>query len=479
MKKIEFSTSKSAVAFFFSVAILLGGTWASAGNIPGWGGQTTTSQPQVQQPREPLVSEPAPVPAPTVRPPQPGSWTAPGTTSEPAPNPTGPKPAQQPNSYRPTTSSGTSPSIVLPQTGGRALGVSPPQQGSTGSSSSIGTAQQDVPGKKARFRITLNGFHVFAQKGVLPRRGHSYYIAAKVLKYSQWGAILSNITVATRVIGHTNKFPGAIKGGTATNNGGFRNGDSYPTSVPYTAAGSFSDKLPLFVWEGELEEGGDVIVVEPTIWEKREGEDVFRAWYRYLPSKIPSLLPCAPNAFDPNGVGYPVPEWTQQNPAPIDNLISTISTLTEKRVCVTISPLETFRVLGRNEPDVIPGFTEKTFPRESTGADPHAILFNYSKANMIAGENTTGPVAVVEYLKGTDDVGLPAKFLGRNQRTSTVMPIGGMHPFWFGSSVGQYREYTYQDYIGIENFTSGSVYNPIIPRSTAIELYLQIQKLSQ
>ncbi len=473
--------SLAALAGVVAISFILYSAAASAGNLPSWGGATTTTnQPQVQQPGQPFVSEPAPVPAQTVQPPPPSSWSPPRTTSGTTSSPSGTAPVQRSRSFRPTTRSRTAPSPLLPQTGGRALGISPPRQGSTGSSGRTETAQQDVPGKKARFRITINGFRIFAVKGVLPRRGHSYYIAAKVLKYSQWGAISSNITKATKVIGNTKKFSGAIKGGTATKNGGFRNGDTYPTSVPYTAARAYSDRLPLLVWEGVLEEGGDVVVVEPTIWEKRNGQDIIGVWSRYFPPKLANLLPCAPNAFNPSDTGYPVPAWTQQNPAPIDNLISTTSTLAEKRVCVTISPLETFRVLGRNEPDVIPGFTEKTFPTQSTGADPHGILFNYSKADMIAGENPTGPVAVVEYLKGSSgDDGFPAKFVGMNQRTSTVIPVGGMHPFWFGSSVGQYRNYQYQDYIGIENFFAGSVYNPIVPRSTAIELYLQIQKLPQ
>lgn len=56
----------------------------SAGNLPNWGGQTTTTQPQpVQQPRQPLVSEPAPISAQTVQSQQPRTWTAPTSTSSP------------------------------------------------------------------------------------------------------------------------------------------------------------------------------------------------------------------------------------------------------------------------------------------------------------------------------------------------------------------------------------------------------------
>ena len=239
------SMSKSGIAVIAAAVILLSGQWASAGNLPTWGGATTTTnQPQVQQPGQPLVSQPAPIPAQTLQPP-PSSWSPPRTTSGTTSSPSGPTPVPRSRSYRPTSRSRTAPSPLLPQTGGRALGISTPRQGSTGSSARTETAQQDVPGKKARFRITINGFRIFAVKGVLPRRGHSYYIAAKVLKYSQWGAILSHGTKVTKLIGHINKFPGAIKGGTATRNGGFKNGDVYPTSIPYAASGAYNDRLPL------------------------------------------------------------------------------------------------------------------------------------------------------------------------------------------------------------------------------------------
>lgn len=481
MKKIVFPTLKSIIAFIISAGVLLGGQWVSAGNIPGWGGQTTTNQPQVQQPREPLVSEPAPVPAPTVQ--LPSSWSPPRSTSEPASSPTGSTPAQQPNSYKPTTRSRTVPSPVLPQTGGGAVGVSPPRQGSTSPSAGTGTTRQDVPGKKARFRITLNGFRIFAQKGVLPRRGHSYYIAAKVLKYSQWGAILSNITVATRIIGHTNKFPGAIKGGTATNNGGFRNGDVYPTSVPYAASGAYSDKLPLLVWEGELEEGGDVVVVEPTIWEKRNGVDIFRVWREYVPPNIGDLYPCFPRHWDLTGELYnvPVPEWTEQHPAPLDDLISGpsppgyvepgIQRLKESsRICTEITPKALFRPTGRNEPDVIAGLTEKTFylsddPYEVTTnvSYPYGILLNYSMAEKMANETQTGPVYAVQYYSN----GIPPGFISKNERRETSLPEGGIQVSMFSRIPRDLKTMK----------ISGANSAFVIPDWTVIELYVQVRRL--
>jgi hypothetical protein len=89
------SMSKPVFASFVAAVVLLGGQLTWAGNLPTWGGATTTNEPQqVQQPR-PLVSQPAPITAQTVKPPQPGTWTAPGTTVTPTVTPTVKTPVRQ------------------------------------------------------------------------------------------------------------------------------------------------------------------------------------------------------------------------------------------------------------------------------------------------------------------------------------------------------------------------------------------------
>ena len=76
--------SKAFLAIVVAMSFLLGGELASAGNVPKWGGATTTTQPQpIQQPRKPLVSQPEAIPAQTVQPQQPRFRTSPSTTSSP------------------------------------------------------------------------------------------------------------------------------------------------------------------------------------------------------------------------------------------------------------------------------------------------------------------------------------------------------------------------------------------------------------
>jgi hypothetical protein len=88
--------SKATLAIVVAMSFLLGGQWASAASLPGWGGATTTTQPQpIQQPRQPLVSQPSTNTAQTVQAPQSGTWTTPGTTSGTPTNSTVSTPVQQ------------------------------------------------------------------------------------------------------------------------------------------------------------------------------------------------------------------------------------------------------------------------------------------------------------------------------------------------------------------------------------------------
>ncbi len=114
---MNISRSKTVFAVLVAAGVLLGGQWASAGNLPKWGGATTTTQPQpVQQPRQPLVSAPAPIQTQTVQPTQPRTWTTQGTTSGTGSGTTVITPTQQPRSFQPKARSrfNRSPSIKAP-----------------------------------------------------------------------------------------------------------------------------------------------------------------------------------------------------------------------------------------------------------------------------------------------------------------------------------------------------------------------------
>ena len=93
---MNFSMPRSFFAIAVLSGVLLSAQWTWAGNLPVWGGGTTTTQPQIQEPSKPIGSEPTTAPAQTVQPSQPGIWTAPSTTS----SPTVTTPIQQPRTFQ-------------------------------------------------------------------------------------------------------------------------------------------------------------------------------------------------------------------------------------------------------------------------------------------------------------------------------------------------------------------------------------------
>ncbi|WP_156826931.1 hypothetical protein [Geopsychrobacter electrodiphilus] len=403
---------KTGIFIFITAGFLLIGTWVSAGNLPVWGGTKTTTQP--------------------IQP------TAPSQTNTPAQRSLQIQPRQ---------------TTVAPAAGARSTSSRP---GTTS------TPQPATPAKKARFRVTLTGFHVFAIEGVLPRGGLTYYAGAKVMVYSPWGAILRHSFNKSLVVGNNKKVPGAIRGGSATKNGGFRSGDVYPGSPPYAAPGAYPDRIPLVVWEGELVEGGNVVVIEPTLWEKRGSESIFRLWHEQFPNKLNYLIPCPPNGLDQSTTQFPIPAWTQQNQAPIHSLLASANEFRQSRACVNITSESTFRVVGRGSPDI------------PIDIHPHGMLLTYSKAYEMAAEKGTGPVSPVRY-----DRSFPKSLFRGNARGATTFPVGGVQPFWFGRTSGGdivYINMKQAAYVA-SSLTFGAA-RPIQPDITAIELYLKVTKIN-
>ena len=137
--------------------------------------------------------------------------------------------------------------------------------------------QPGQPVASARFRVTARGFRVehqtyddmFEGDG----RGDEVYVRADVFTVAAGASPVRATTARTGTIGHRAQLLGG-SGKPAWNSadgepGGFLNGDTYPTADPAVgrAVAPRSYDLPLAIWEGDLTEGGDSIVVIPTIWE--------------------------------------------------------------------------------------------------------------------------------------------------------------------------------------------------------------------
>lgn len=88
--------------------------------------------------------------------------------------------------------------------------------------------------------------------------------------------------IRTKVMGDTNGFPDRVQAGTASDKGGIQSGDYVPdTSVATAKPGvtGTTDRFPLALWEGELSDTGDIIVVAPVVfeWDKQE-EAPWNSW---------------------------------------------------------------------------------------------------------------------------------------------------------------------------------------------------------
>src|SRR6266478_3004912 len=143
-----------------------------------------------------------------------------------------------------------------------------------------------------RFRITLNGFtcnHQTAEMNNLLLRDGSddeVFLFTKAFLVEKRGGG-SELSVSppfrkrTQVIGDTSLFPDRTQGGSGRyfgGDGGFRAGDSFPSSPEKHSANPQANALPQLIWEGELSRRQNGIVIIPMIWEWDGIYGLFQAW---------------------------------------------------------------------------------------------------------------------------------------------------------------------------------------------------------
>jgi len=142
------------------------------------------------------------------------------------------------------------------------------------------------PGKprRGRYRVVINGFsvrhetwdHAFEVDG----KRDEVYVVANVTSVDRKRKIRLSSPAETKVMGDINGHHGRVRAGTASaKGGGIRTGDEVPYKQPWKRrVGPKSDRLPLDVWEGDLIEGQNSVVIMPAIWEYDGGTDVYRSW---------------------------------------------------------------------------------------------------------------------------------------------------------------------------------------------------------
>lgn len=132
------------------------------------------------------------------------------------------------------------------------------------------------PVQTGRFRVTAMGFivehpsldSIFETDG----RGDEVYVRGDSFTFDRTGRYIASFPVQTTLFGELGRYAGGSGRPSpfqaAQNFGGFMIGDNYPTSGPWTEPRRRRDgDLPMVLWEGDLTQGADGVVVIPTIWE--------------------------------------------------------------------------------------------------------------------------------------------------------------------------------------------------------------------
>jgi hypothetical protein len=135
----------------------------------------------------------------------------------------------------------------------------------------------------ARFRAVVNGFRVNKETfdDLFQRDGKrdECFVQAVVRTCRADGTVLATSTPRTPVMGDVNGLSGRVQAGSASPLGGLASGDAYPQEPPHVRTLPLTplrDWPPFAVWEGDLEDGKDVVYISPSIWEVDDGPSLLQ-----------------------------------------------------------------------------------------------------------------------------------------------------------------------------------------------------------
>lgn len=141
-------------------------------------------------------------------------------------------------------------------------------------------------GLRGRFRVTLNGFTVNRETWdhALHADGQhdEVFVVCNLLVINSVTQVLSRHSGRSRVLGEVNDEDwrtSRVRAGSASDGGGLQTGDDFPSREPWRRTTEpQEDRLPMLMWEGELIEGENAVVVIPTIWEWDGDDQLIQSW---------------------------------------------------------------------------------------------------------------------------------------------------------------------------------------------------------
>ncbi|HEX8238129.1 MAG TPA: hypothetical protein VF574_00125 [Allosphingosinicella sp.] len=158
--------------------------------------------------------------------------------------------------------------------------------------------------RSARFRVTARGFRVDRQSydNIVESdgRGDEVFVRADVFEFNWRPEVIATSSIRTDVLGERGPLHGGSRPASPLDAdgrpGGFVTGDSYPHPFsPWQARppSVHPNDLPMRLWEGELFQGTNAVVIVPTLWEW-DGPDLSPeqlSWDRSLPPAIRRVAP--------------------------------------------------------------------------------------------------------------------------------------------------------------------------------------------
>ncbi|GAA4607013.1 hypothetical protein GCM10023107_79280 [Actinoplanes octamycinicus] len=238
------------------------------------------------------------------------------------------------------------------------------------------------------FRVTLNGFRVMTEtwddmwQGD-GKRDEVQLSTGITVASARTGNVIYRGQPTSPVLGDTNNQNGRVRAGSASNKGGLRSGDSFPTSTPWIrdSLNIGRDWPPCKVWEGTLTQGEDVCLIVPTIWEYDPGQHFLEGWADWafdIGTKIRDRLPSL--------VG-PHAQWQ----------VNALSLGLDLAVSIK-------KITGTSASRPI-GMKPDPKNRDTHVFDPYVLVLNYDTADRIAREEPSGRgrgVLAVRYLESPD-----------------------------------------------------------------------------
>lgn len=233
------------------------------------------------------------------------------------------------------------------------------------------------------FRVTINGFRVMAETwdDASQRDGKrdEVFLKTGITVAAPSGSYFNE--ASSPVLGDVNGHNGRIRAGSASDRGGLRTGDSFPTSTPWVRQGLNDQEYPpCSVWQGRLTQGEDVVLLTPTIWEWDPGDSVVRGWLKWgaetaakIKDRLPDLL------------------------GPVKPIVDAVSLGLD----VVVTGFDPFGLFGEPESRPIGMVPDPKNPKTFM-FNPYMLVLNYENADRIAREQPSGRgrgVLTVRYLE--------------------------------------------------------------------------------